>query len=128
MRKNPNIIIFSIDSVFVSILKRILEEIDNHSQIAVFDSFSEARNLPEKKSLDLILVDDLIIGTSSYELISFLRLNKKITCPVFYFGFMEYEGERKALLIGANQFLKKPFKPDEVASTINTTLKKENNK
>ncbi|SRR6056297_1738430 len=124
MSEDFNIIIFSIDLVFVNILKRICEEIDKQLQVAVFQSFSEAGNFRENQSVNLILVDDLIIGTSSYELISFLRLHKKITCPVFYFDTSEYESERKALLIGANQFFNKPLNPKKIRQEIKNTLYK----
>ena len=59
--------------------KYIIEEIDKQIHVSVFESFSEAQNL-SVKPIHLILIDDLIIGTSSYELISFLRLDKKIKC------------------------------------------------
>ena len=122
MREHFNIIIFSVDLVFVNILKQILGEIDKKFQISVYQLFSEAQNFPENKSVDLILVDDLIIGTPSYELISFLRLNRKILCPLIYFGINEHNGERKALLSGANYFINKPFNPDNVLRVIQDGL------
>ncbi len=122
MNKNYDIIIFSVDIVFINILKRIIEKTGSQVQIEFYQSFSEAQAIPEELAIKLILVDDLITGTSSYELISFLRLRKKIRCPIYYFDTAEYQSERKSLLIGASQFINKPFNPEEVEQKIKNTL------
>lgn len=116
------IILFTVDVVFTQIVKRILDEILSSPKLIVLNSYSEAKNITENENISLILVDDLIIGTSSYELISFLRLNRKLLCPIVYFGLSEYDGERKAISTGANYFINKPFNPDETIELIKTTL------
>lgn len=109
---------FSIDYVFTELIKRALDQFHESYTIEIHSLFSEAKAFDDETALDFIIVDDAIIGTSSYELISFLRLNKRITCPIFYFGAAEYDGERKALLTGASHFFKKPFNPLEVAEAF----------
>ncbi|PLX24408.1 MAG: hypothetical protein C0599_02250 [Salinivirgaceae bacterium] len=120
--KNSHIIIFSIDLVFVNIQKRILEEINTNLKITVLELFSEAQHLSEEDEIQLILVDDVINGTSSYELISYLRLNKKLTCPIFHFDTTEYQNERRSLLIGASKFFNKPFNPEAITKQIRNTM------
>jgi len=123
----PNIIFFTCDLVLSEIIIRLLEKCNSEFEFKVFDSFSDANSLNESDGIDIVLIDDLIIGTSSLELITFLRLNKKIISPIIYFGVKEHESERKALIIGANYFISKPFNPEQLLelfkSIINKTVK-----
>ena len=116
------IVLFTVDLVFTQIAKQILDKIISSPKLIVLNSYSDAKDITESENISLILVDDLIIGTSSYELISFLRLNRKLLCPIIYFGISEYEGEKKAISTGANHFINKPFNPDETAELIKNTL------
>jgi DNA-binding response OmpR family regulator len=81
-------------------------------------------NISENENIDLILVDDLIIGTSSFELISFLRANKKTCSPIIYFGINEHGNEKKAIKLGANFFVHKPFNPDGMLKLLKPLLSK----
>ena len=104
--------------------KRLLESLEYDCRTFVLDSFSDANDLQALYSPDLILVDDVINGTSSYELISFLRLNQQVLAPILYFDVAAYDGEKKALSIGASHFFQKPFHPDEVSLAMKDTLTK----
>jgi len=108
------VVLFSIDLVFNEIIRRILDKTGTDAEHINYTSFSDAARISAQDNIDLIIVNDEIIGTSSYELISILRLKRQISCPFIYFGVSEYDGERKALMTGANYFIKKPFSPDSV--------------
>ncbi len=123
----PNIILFTCDIVLSEIIKKLLEKCFSEVKFKVFDSFSEANELSKNDDIDLVLIDDLIIGTSSYELISFLRENIKIKCPIIYFGVKEHDSERKAILIGANYFINKPFNPEQAIELFKSNIDKTNN-
>lgn len=114
------VVLFSIDVVFNQIIQRMIEK--TNSTLIIYTSFSDAGKISEQDKVDLIVVNDEIIGTSSYELISVLRLKRKISCPFIYCGVSEYEGERKALMTGANYFINKPFNPDSVVKTFQELL------
>ncbi len=120
--KKYTVVLFSIDLVFNQIINRILEKPGTDVKLINYTSFSDAEHISEQDKIDLIIVNDEIIGTSSYELISVLRLKRQISCPFIFFGISEYEGERKALMTGANFFIRKPFNPDSVLKTFQELL------
>ncbi|MDA3854353.1 MAG: hypothetical protein PF444_08970 [Bacteroidales bacterium] len=107
--------IFSIDLVFIEIIKRIMDRCNKRHRVEVYTLFSEAKTITTNDYINLMIIDDQIIGASSYELMSFLRLKQKIVCPFIYFGVAEHDGERNAILSGANYFFNKPFDPKEVS-------------
>jgi len=123
MNDPVKIIVFSIDIVFTEILERILENILSDFDYNILSSFSEAKNTSTNDPVKLIFVDDVIIGTSSYELISYIRLNLKLICPIVFFGASEHRGEYKAIQSGAKYFITKPFNPDELAKIIKDILR-----
>ena len=97
--KNTNVIVvFSINLVFIQIIERIMEKANINHTLLVLNSFSDIKKISKHDTISLILVDDLIIGTSSYELINNLRLVNKISCPIIYFGVSEHNGEKKSIL------------------------------
>ena len=110
------------DLVFVEIIKRILDQSNKKHKITVYSLFSEAKTINKNDDISLIIIDDPIVGASSFELISFLRLKQKIVCPFIYFGVEEYDGERNAILSGANYFFNKPYNHDEVGKVIEKSL------
>lgn len=114
MDTSIKVVVFSVDVVFIEIIKRLIENNNRHCHCEILSSFSEAGTISPDNSIDLIIVDDIIIGTSCYELISFLRLTQKIITPIIYFGVTEYDGVIKAHSSGANHFIVKPFKVSEV--------------
>jgi len=121
MNNAIKIAVFSVDIVFVELIKRIVENYGEHCHCEIFSSFSEVGTI-SGTNFDLIIVDDLIIGMSCYELISFLRLNLKIITPIIYFGVAEYDGVLKAHSSGANHFIVKPFKCSEVEAKFQNLL------
>lgn len=110
------------DLVFVEIIKRILDQSNQKHKNIVYSLFSEAKSITKNDDISLMIIDDPIVGASSFELISFLRLKQKIICPFIYFGVEEYDGERNAILSGANYFFNKPYNPDEVGVIIEKSL------
>lgn len=110
------------DLVFVEIIKRILDKFNKQHKTIVYSSFSEAKDLLKNEDINLMVIDDPIIGASSFELISFLRLKQKIIYPFIYFGVAEYNGERNSILSGANYFFNKPYDIGEVSNTIKKIL------
>lgn len=117
------IIIFTCDLVLTQILNRIIEKCLTDFSFEVYTSFSDAETISVADGNVLFLIDDLIIGTSSFELISYLRLIKKVSSPVVFFGVNEHGNENKAISIGASYFIKKPFTPETVINLL-TSLQK----
>lgn len=122
MDKKLKIVVFSIDLVFVEVIKCILHKYNIQHKINIYSSFSEAKTISENDNINLMIIDDPIIGASSLEIISFLRLKQKIICPFIYFGVAEHNGERNAILSGASYFFNKPYDFEEVGKVIRKIL------
>ncbi len=110
------------DLVFVQIIKRLLDSCHQKYQVHIYNLFSQAETLTNDDGIDLVIIDHQIIGASNFEIISFLRLKRKIVCPIISFGVAEYNGERNAILAGANYFFNKPYNPDEVEDALRKLL------
>lgn len=123
---NIEIIFFSCDLVLIQIVNRLFDKFISGYSYTTYDSFIDSNSIDNSDSPKLILVDDHIIGTSSYELMSYLRLNRKIYSPIVYLGVHEHDNAKRALAIGANYFIAKPFNPDEVVHLFKTILNKNN--
>lgn len=118
----PNYLIISEDVVFASIIHRLL--LNNHEKLNIkkCTSFSSLKLLEQDSNVNVIILDDSIIGAANYEVITYLRHIKNITTPVMYFSNMAMDMEA-ARQKGANSFFKKPFVPSQVINEINTLLK-----
>jgi len=122
MNNANNILLFSDDKVFTTIIKQVLESHFGADQTLTFSSFPEAKTINEGDAPAFIIVDDIISGTTSLELIRFLRVQKKIRSKIYYFSIVGSTEEHKALLRGANFFVRKPFKPDEFIELVKLNI------
>ena len=117
-----NIYIVSEDLVFI----RLMEIVFNHYLInPSVEKISSFVDLKEKKiidSPDFVILDDFIAGASSLEVITFLRFNRRLDCPVYFFCETVPDLAEKAIQRGANRYYTKPFKPWMVAEEIISNL------
>jgi DNA-binding NtrC family response regulator len=116
------ILIISEDFVFITVMHRILNNHFPSAKIHHFQSFADIKNILFREKADFIILDDVITGAASHEVVSYLRLEKKIISPIYYFSNTEYHEEVKALERGANFFIKKPFNPDNTIDHFKSTL------
>jgi DNA-binding response OmpR family regulator len=118
-----NILLISEDFVFGSIVYRFL--LNSFSKVTVIrcESFAEVRNVDYKEKIDIVLLDNTIMGAANYEIISLLRLEKSILAPVFFFSNIDVDKE-KAFQNGANFFFKKPLVPDQLIKQIESSINK----
>lgn len=121
MLKAINALVISEDTLFSAVLYRFM--LNNCKEVAIKNcrSFSEVKSLQPKERIDIVLLDDTISGAANHEVVSYLRHDKLILAPVYYFSNVEIE-EKKALQRGANYFFKKPFNPETVINHINSIL------
>lgn len=120
--KHMSIVFFTNNLVLSEIVNRILENCIPNFNFIVFNSFAQAQSLDNSDSYKLVFVDNTIIGASSFELISYLRLEKKMNLPIIYFGVIEHDNETKAISIGANYCVTKPFNPTTFTNLIKPLL------
>lgn len=117
----PKFFIISEDLVLSTLLHQFLINGFQKPEIKKMNSYAALRTLNEGDNFDIILLDNSITGAANYEIITYLRLNKKITTPVIYFSNMESDIET-ARQRGANYFFKKPFAPNELIEQISSIL------
>ncbi len=79
----------------------------------------QAVSILEDDIPDLIVADVMMPHVSGLELISFIRDEKKNTVPVIIISALEQEDiVLEAFRLGANDFITKPFRPNELILRI----------
>lgn len=122
---HPNkIYIISEDFVLSVILRKILKAHFKKHDIYSLHLFSDVKSIKSTEVIDLILLDDLLSGAASHEVVNTLRLEKKIKCPIYYLSNIESNEEKKAIYRGVTYFFQKPFNPHDIVEHImkNTNL------
>jgi len=79
----------------------------------------EALNLLKTESPDIVLLDVIMPGIDGFEVLQQLRAFSKL--PVIVFS-ARLENAQKALKLGANDFLAKPFDVEEMVKKIEKLL------
>ena len=106
-----------------AMLVSTIEMLGDFRIVEASSGFEALRLLPREK-VDLILTDINMPDINGLELISYLRNNSNyLTIPVF---IVSTEGSRKDIekgkLLGANEYLIKPFNPAELQALISSYL------
>lgn len=123
-KDNLCIYIISEDPVFVRLIEVMLKHFSTNPRIEKLYSFIELKEKQISKSPDLIILEDIVSGAASLEVISFLRLSKRIICTICFFCEDVYDIKEKAIIRGANYCYNKPFNPREVVNEIVNNLNK----
>lgn len=106
-----------------SLLSKILEAAGYHT-IHAF-SGTEAELLLEKKMPDLILLDLMLPGLSGEELLHKLREAMHSDIPVLILSAKSSLKDKVTLLqTGADDYITKPFEPEEVIARIQAALRR----
>lgn len=108
-------------------ISRLLARILNEAGYKVRQAFSgtEARLVLEGESPDLILLDLMLPGISGEELLGEIRKGRHWNVPVLVLSAKNSLGDKVALLKnGADDYITKPFEPDEVAARVEAGLRR----
>jgi len=116
--KNLNIYIISEDIMFIQLIETMLRHYTAVPIIKVFNSFHKLLNNTSNISPNIIIMDDIISGATSLEVISYLRITKKYISKISFFSYNVYGIRTKALARGINYFYSKPFDPQLVVGQI----------
>lgn len=104
------------------LLKRYLTR-EGHDVTVAKDAAS-ARKLMATMSFDLVILDVMMPGEDGLSLLKSVR-EKKSDTPVILLTARSLPAERiEGLKIGADDYLSKPFEPEELALRINSILKR----
>lgn len=87
-------------------------------------SADEALRILEKESFDIVLTDLKMPGLSGLELLPRIKAGNAETAIVVMTGFSTVTTAVEAMKLGANDFIPKPFTPDEIMDAVETALLK----
>jgi len=106
----------------LDVCKRILEK---KYQVKIVHSGLEAIQLVQREPFDLLLTDIKMPGIDGLETAKAVKkINPGIIC-ITMTGFSTMETAIKALRLGIDEFVVKPFAPDELTLAIERALEKE---
>lgn len=105
-------------------LRRTRLILEKHYDIITAESGQEALDILEWEKIDLILLDIEMPGMNGIE--TFERMNEKnIKVPVIFLTASGYEDDvMNAIRLGAVNYLKKPFLPQDLQERIARELEK----
>jgi CheY-like chemotaxis protein len=107
-----HIFVVSGDHVFTELMATMFRQFQKDSILIKIHSFNALREVNELEKCDLLLLGDLIEGARGSEVLEYLRLKRKLVCPIAYFCDNVAELKEKAIRRGSNYCYTKPYKPD----------------
>ena len=93
-------------------------------QVFAAGSVAEAIRILETTTVDLVVTDLKMPQVSGMDLVRHVRENYKDTEVMTITGYPSIEGAVKAIKIGAEEYLTKPFTDEELFSAVRRTLDK----
>lgn len=117
--------IISEDIIFIKLLETFLLKKSTDITITCFSSYAQITKEIDNYALDIILIDGIMSGAASFEIMVYLRYTKKIICPFYFFSQVGQEFfKTKAFYSGANRYFEKPFDHHAVTNEILKELEK----
>ena len=94
-------------------------------EVAIATDGQNAMELLRNESFDIILTDLMIPFYSGLEIIHYVRKEKNSETPIIVLSSLgQEESILEAFKIGANDYITKPFSPNELIIRINKQLNK----
>lgn len=118
-----NILVIDDDTRLRNLLGRFLEE--NNLAVSLAKDTTEARRLMQTSSFDLLILDVMMPNETGVEFTTDLRKSSDI--PIIMLTARgEFDDRIKGLESGADDYLQKPFEPQELLLRIKNILKRIN--
>ena len=115
-------IVLAEDNSTLSLLLKFRLEKEGYEIITAADGKEAIEKIKQHKP-DLILTDIMMPFVSGLEVVSFVRNDLKIQTPIIVFSAAgQEEMVLKAFNLGANDFMGKPFSPNELVIRIKRIL------
>ena len=119
---NNNKIVIAEDNSTLSLLLKFRLEKEGYELLMAVDG-KEAIELIETHEPDLILTDIMMPFVSGLEVISHVRNKLNLPTPIIVFSSAgQEEMVLKAFSLGANDFMGKPFSPNELVIRVKRLL------
>lgn len=93
-------------------------------QVFTANDVSEAVRLLDSVPVDLVITDLKMPGPSGFDLVRHVKENLRNTEVMMITGYPSIEGAVKAVKIGADEYLAKPFTQEELLSAVRRSLDK----
>lgn len=123
MSMGARVLLVEDDRVLAQSLKKYLEI--NGLEVELAYSFSDAVDLLERKRFDLYVLDVNLGDGDGIELLEDLRHFKDDTPTIFISALTDIQTITRGFNAGAEDYLKKPFDPEELVIRIKARLKKQ---
>jgi two-component system chemotaxis response regulator CheY len=109
-----------------SMIAATLGESGDYEVVEAGSGFEAMRSLPRKK-IDLIITDINMPNINGLELVSFVKNNDNYKdIPIIIVSTEGSEKDKeKGLSLGADEYLVKPFNPEELQEMVKNTLSKQ---
>jgi PAS domain S-box-containing protein len=124
-RKKKRILIVDDEKDVVTVIRALLQE-HNYLTMEAYNG-KEAVEMAEKRKPDLIIMDIVMPVMDGFEAIKRIKLNKKTShIPIIVLTVRNLEEDRiKALMLGASEYLNKPFTKETLIGKIKDKLGEE---
>ncbi len=105
----------------LQLMRRIFEEEGYHVELAADGVYG--MDLLKKMKPDLVLLDIMMPGPDGYAILESIRQYSNV--PVIMItARRESEALQKALAMGADDYVKKPFRPNELLARVRVKLRR----
>jgi len=124
MTDTPNILIIDDDKQIRELLQTFLQKQGWH--VVSASNSEQARQILKTIKPDLIILDVMMPKESGFEFLAKLRVNNNNTPVLMLTAKIELDDKVEGLLKGADDYLTKPFEPDELLLRIRAILRRVN--
>jgi DNA-binding response OmpR family regulator len=111
------------NSLFLSLLTTLIKKNLPAVEITQISHFNQIDEALQNKNFSLILIDGGMYHVSSIEIVQYLRMNKLVKSPIWFFPDIVADSHiKKANGIGVSKIISKPFDPYLVYEEIKKLL------
>ena len=121
MNKRPHVMVVDDDLEMLRLVERTLE-LEGHD-VTVAANGSSALMLFRDREPDLVILDIIMPGPDGFQVLDLIRQRSNI--PVIMLtARCEVTSLDKALALGADDYVRKPFRPSELAARVQAKLRR----
>ena len=116
MRRGISTLIVDDDAAMRLLMESILSRQDY--SVACAASVDEARAILAEAKIDVVISDIRMPGEDGYDLLKFVKLNYPGIGVILVTGHGDLYSVKDAMLLGADEYVNKPFKSFEIAVIV----------
>ena len=119
--RTKSILVIDDEPMVLQLLKKVLESEGYDVNLAADGAYGMA--LYREKKPDLVLLDIMMPGPNGYQVIESIRQDGGV--PVIMItGKPDVDSLQKALTLGADDYVRKPFRPLELVARVRAKLRR----